>query len=99
MVSSTSKKIFTSAFPERALIRLNGAGRSVDDRRVDRLTQLAADRVGARRTELGEEQHDQLFFGVDEEGGGGGAAPVVLPGSADDLRNGLIEQDRKTESE
>src|SRR5581483_1817888 len=52
-----------------------GPPRLVGERLVDELAQLRADRVGARREQLGEERHGQAGLGVDPERGAGRAAP------------------------
>ncbi len=53
-------------------------GRSVDEGLPHQLAQLRANRVSARRQQLGEEQGRDLFDGVDPEDGAGGATPSVF---------------------
>ena len=73
--------------------------RLVGERLVDELAQLRADRVGARREQLGEERHGQAGLGVDPERGAGGAAPGQLARRAGDLARGRVDDDGEAEAE
>src|SRR5690348_1569608 len=72
---------------------------SVSERLVDELAQLRADRVGARRQQLGEERHGKPSLVVDPERGAGRAAPGQLAGRAGDLARGRVDDDGEAEAE
>src|SRR6185437_5108742 len=57
---------------------------SVHDRLVGEHAQLAADRIGRGRHELGEQHHRHVLDRVDPEGCRGGAAPGIFAGGAED---------------
>src|SRR3954451_3519245 len=68
------------------------AAPSSSQRLVDELAQLAAQRVGARRQQLGEEMGGDALEWVDPERGAGGAAPGELALAGQDLgRRGVFE--------
>src|SRR5689334_9811859 len=71
---------------------------SVDDRLVGKHAQLAADRIGRRRHELGQQEHGHVLGRVAPEGGRGGAAPGVFARRAQNLRLGRIDHDREAEA-
>src|SRR5689334_8031387 len=72
---------------------------SVSERLVDELAQLRADRVGARREQLGEERHGQAGLVVDPERGAGCTAPGQLAGRAGDLTRRRVDDDGEAEAE
>jgi hypothetical protein len=83
-------------------IRRDDGGRrrsGVDERLVHELFQLAADGVGARREQLGEEQHSESLDRVDPEVGAGRAAPSVIADRAGHLGRDRVDRDADAESE
>src|SRR5579872_1180342 len=60
---------------------------------VDERAQLAPDRVGRRRDELGEKDDRKVFDRIDPEGGAGRAAPVELAGARGEHCLGRIGED------
>ena len=71
----------------------------MDECLLDELVQLRADRIGARREELGEEQRHDLLHRVDPEDRAGGAAPRVLAFGPQHLVRSGIEDHREAEPE
>src|SRR3954454_19918507 len=72
---------------------------SIHQRLVDEVAQLRAQRVGARRHQLGEELDAHARLEVDEERRARQPAPGDLAGRAEDLRRGWIEHDGEPEPE
>src|ERR1700730_9018597 len=55
---------------------------ALGDGGVNHSTQLAPDRIGARRQHLGHEDRDQLLGRIDPERGGRSPAPSIFAGAA-----------------
>src|SRR5829696_3346977 len=72
---------------------------SVNQRLVDELAQLRAQRVRARWRELGEEMRGDALLRVDPERRAGEAAPGELALAARDLGAGRVEHDAEAEPE
>ena len=81
------------ARPERSL-PLRGHQRAVDE-----LLELAADRVRARRQQLGQEHHREVVDGVDPVARARGPAPAVVADVAGDLGLDGVDRDADTEPE
>src|SRR3954468_6652269 len=80
------------------LLRMTASG-SVDDRLVRQHAQLAADRVGRGRHELGQHHHRHVLRRIAPERRRGGAAPGIFAARADDVRPRGIEGDREAQPE
>src|SRR4051794_27302074 len=72
---------------------------SVDQRLIDELAQLGAQRVGARRDQLGGEGGGDALRRADPEARAGQAAPRQLPRRAGVLGLARIEDDREAQAE
>src|SRR3954447_4143159 len=83
----------------RPTIRTLPNPRSVDESLVHELPQERPDRVGARRQQLGEEQHGELLRRVDEEEGAGCAAPGELSRRAGNAVGDRIQRHGEPQAE
>src|SRR3954468_1058210 len=72
---------------------------SVDQRLIDELAQLGAQRIGARGDQLGEELRVDPLRRVDPEARARQAAPAQLPRRAGVLGLARVEHDREAQAE